>query len=99
MEMLKRGSWWSAGRRDVAVRTVLAIFAGYALSALSAACLSLYLPLARAEAVMVATMLAFLIYAILVIWAYSTARVGRMAGIWVATAAVLSAALMWGGRA
>lgn len=98
MEMLKLG-WLDSRRLDVAVRTLLGVGAGYALSALLAAALSLALPMARAEAVMVATMLAFLAYVALIIWAYAARSVWRLTGIWAALALASWMAMGWGGRA
>lgn len=99
MEMLKQGRWLDARRLDIAVRTLLAVGAGYALSALLAAALSLALPMPRAEAVMVATMLAFLAYVALIIWAYAARSVWRLAGVWAVLAGALWLAMAWGGRA
>ena len=66
----------AAHRWNVASRTLLAIAGGYAMAALATASLSLALPLPRAQAVMAATLLSFVLYCALVIWAYSanTAR-------------------------
>lgn len=64
-------------RLGVASRTILAVFGGYVASALAAASLSLALPLPRAQAVLAATMLAFVLYCTLVIWAYSAATATR----------------------
>jgi len=99
MEMLKQGRWRDSRRLDIAVRTLLGAGAGYALSALMAASLSLVLPMARAEAVMVATMLAFLAYAALIIWAYAARGLWRLIRAWTALALVLWLAMAWGGRA
>lgn len=94
MEILKPSPWL-----DVAVRTLLGVGAGYLLSALLAAALSLTLPIARAEAVMTATMLAFLAYAALIVWAYSARNIWRLAGIWAMLALALRLTMAWGGQA
>lgn len=62
---------------DVTARTLLAIFGGYGLTALITASLSLALPLPKAQAVLAATLLSFLWYALLVIWAFSAATAVR----------------------
>lgn len=60
----------TAYRIAIASRSLLAIFGGYAVAALAAASLSLALPMPRPQAVLTATMLAFLVYCALVIWAF-----------------------------
>jgi hypothetical protein len=96
MEMLKQGGRWLDGHRlDIVLRSLLGIAAGYALSALLAASLSLALPMARAEAVMVATMLAFLTYVALIIWAYAARNVWRLACIWAALALLAWSTMTW----
>ena len=99
MEVLKQGRWLDARPLEIAARTLLGVGAGYALSALLAAALSLALPMARAEAVMVATMLAFLAYVVFIIWAYAAANVWRLAGIWAVLAGVLWLVKAWGAQA
>ena len=99
MEVSKQGGWWDTRRRDIAVRSVIGLGAGYALSALLAAALSVALPMAKVEAVMVATMLAFLVYVALIIWAYAAASVWRLVGVWGMLAGVLWLLSVWGGRA
>lgn len=98
MEMLKLGQWLDRHRLDISVRTALAVGGGYLLSALLAAVLSVLLPMARAEAVMVATMLSYLAYVALIIWAYATRRLWRLAGIWVVLALAAWLALVLGGQ-
>lgn len=99
MEMLKQVRWLDKQRLDIAVRTLLGVGAGYALSALMTVSLSLALPMARAEAVMTATMLAFLAYVALIIWAYAANSVWRLTGVWAVLAAALWLAMAWGERA
>ena len=74
----------SAARLAIAARAVLAIFGGYAFAALAAASLSVALPGPRPQAVMGATMLAFLLYCAMVIWAFAARSVAR--AWWVALA-------------
>ena len=64
-------------RLAIASRTVLAIFGSYLFAALAAASLSLLLPGPRAQAVLGATMLAFVLYCAMAIWAFSAACATR----------------------
>ena len=52
-------------------RLLAALLGGYAVSALLAAVLALHLPMERSEAVLVGTMLSFLVYALAVMWAFA----------------------------
>lgn len=69
-----------ARRWGIAARSVLAVFGGYGVAALAAASLSLALPLPRPQAVLAATMLAFVVYCGVVIWAFCSASVRRAFG-------------------
>lgn len=64
-------------RLGVASRAVAAIFGGYALTAAAIALLAIWLPLARAEAVLTATMLSFALYAAAVIWVFAARSAWR----------------------
>ena len=64
-------------RLGVASRAVAAIFGGYALTAAAIALLAIWLPLARAEAVLTATMLSFALYATAVIWVFAARSAWR----------------------
>ncbi len=55
---------------DVGLRLVITLAFGYALSALTAASLSLALPLPPAESVLAATMLSFLVFVTVTIWTF-----------------------------
>lgn len=52
-------------------RLLAAVLGGYALSAALTAALTLYLPIARTEAMLVGTLLSFLAYALAVMWAFA----------------------------
>ena len=81
-------------RFAVASRAVAAIGGGYALASATAACLAVWLPLARVDAVITAQMLAFVAYACAVIWVFATRSAWRAwAGI-LLPAAIL-AGLWW----
>lgn len=64
-------------RLAVASRAVAAIGGGYLLAAAATTVLSLVLPLSRAEAVVTATLLSFLVYACAVIWVFAAATAWR----------------------
>ncbi|MFJ5299565.1 DUF3649 domain-containing protein [Pseudomonas sp. NPDC088368] len=59
------------GRLAVASRVVAALVGGYLVTALSSICLAQFLPLARAEAVVLAMTLSFLVYLIAVLWCFA----------------------------
>jgi cytochrome bd-type quinol oxidase subunit 2 len=81
----------------IALRLAIAVFGGYALSAsivtFSALALSSTSLLPRSEAVVLASMLGFVIYLCVVIWALAERRVARLGlTIALATAALVAAA-------
>lgn len=84
----------AAYRLAVASRAVAAVFGGYALAALCTIFLSRVLPLPVADAVLAATMLSFIVYALAVIWVFATATAVRAwAGL--AAGALPMAAAVW----
>ncbi|MES2584691.1 MAG: DUF3649 domain-containing protein [Pseudomonadota bacterium] len=92
---LSHGSEGLRYRVGVAVRALAAIFGGYAVAALSAAVLALYLPTARAEAVVTATLVAFVVYPCAVLWVFA-ARSAAQAWLGLLYLAVpLGALLLW----
>lgn len=64
-------------RLGVLSRSIAAIFGSYVLASVASIALALALPLDKRDAVQLAVMLGFLIYAAAVIWAFSTATAGR----------------------
>jgi len=64
-------------RLAVLSRAVAAIVGGYALTAAVIALLALWLPMARAEAVLTVTMLSFALYAGAVIWVFAARSAWR----------------------
>jgi hypothetical protein len=80
-------------RANVALRTIAGTAGAYGVAALAAAALARTLPMARVEAVTIATMIAYLVAPAVTIWAF-LAR-----GPWRAVAGVLLAALLLGGIA
>ncbi len=84
---------------SVVVRLVAAIGGGYAVAAGLAALAAVALPAAglmvRSEAVVLASMLAFLVYLALLIWAFADRRLARLCLVMVA-AGVASWGSAWG---
>ncbi|MGI3129539.1 hypothetical protein ACRSLK_03955 [Halopseudomonas pachastrellae] len=64
-------------RLDLVVRCLLAAPGGYLLTALCTASLALLLPGEPAQAVLAATQLSFLLYCVLVIWAFCARSAAR----------------------
>jgi len=64
-------------RWGVAMRALLAIPGGYAISALCTASLALAFQADRAQAVLGATMFSFAVYCVVVIWAFSARSLAR----------------------
>lgn len=58
-------------RLAVASRVLAALLGGYILSALASVSLTLWLPMARAEAVVTGMMSSFLVYLVAVLWCFA----------------------------
>jgi len=81
-------------RWAVLSRIAAAVLGGYALAAASAASLAVWLPMTRVDAVVTASMLAFVVYAAGVMWVFAARDTWRAwAGIVLLTA--LLAGLFW----
>ena len=95
-EALAGGRWSPPMRHriDVALRAVAGIGGGYLLSSLCAAALALFLPLARAEAVITGTLASFVIYTCAVMWAFA-ARTAAWAWAGLAAPAVPLGITLW----
>ncbi|OAE59198.1 iron transporter [Achromobacter insolitus] len=78
-------------RLAVFSRATAAILGGYVLASAAAACLAIWLPLRRPDAVVTAQMLSFVFYACGVIWVFATRNA------WRAWAGVLLPAALLGG--
>ncbi len=78
---------------QIASRTAAAILGGYVLAALSAAALPLVLPGARADTVLIGTMLSFVIYVCAALWAFA-ARSGGSAWLGLAPGAIIAIAIL-----
>jgi len=85
-------------RGAVASRAVAAIGGGYVLTSIAIALIALALPLPRADAVSIATLLSFVIYTCAILWVFATTSATRA---WVgiaASSAALGAVLWLAGR-
>lgn len=80
-------------RLAVASRALAAIVGGYAVAALATGALAVYLPGARAEATLTATMLSFVVYTVAVIWVFA-ARSAWRAWVGLALPALVMGALV-----
>ncbi|MBP5856452.1 DUF3649 domain-containing protein [Marivibrio halodurans] len=68
-----------AGRTgEIILRIGAAVIGGYALAIAASACLSLVLPMARAEAVLIGLMVSFLTYSGAVLWVFAVKSLRRM---------------------
>lgn len=76
LEKLKQGPALRY-RLGIASRAAAAILGGYALAASVTAAASLLLPLARADAVITATLLSFAVYACAVLWVFAARSAWR----------------------
>lgn len=80
-------------RWEIASRAAAAAIGGYAVSALFTAVMTGFLSLPRADAVLVATMIGFLLYAIVAIVAFYVRSVPRLWIVLTAMCAVLGVVL------
>jgi hypothetical protein len=81
-------------RLDVAARTVAAVGGGYVLTAIITGLGARHLPLAPAQAVLVATVLSFAVYAVVIVWAFS-AKSTLKVWLWLGGACAALGALLW----
>ncbi len=92
-------------RGEVLLRAVFALGGGYALSAAWAAAAGLaavqWLSLSRMDAVMWSTVLSFVVYAVVVLWAFACGSTRKVCAVIVGGTALLVAAawLLSGGQA
>ncbi|MFJ1301381.1 DUF3649 domain-containing protein [Pseudomonadota bacterium AL_CKDN230030165-1A_HGKHYDSX7] len=81
----------------VASRAVAAIGGGYLLASAVAAALAVWLPLSRLDAVVIAQLTSFVVYACAVIWVFATRTTVR-AWVGVIAPALVFGLLYWVGR-
>jgi hypothetical protein len=81
----------------ITTRTLLAILGGYAFSAATSAALAVALArlagMDRSEAVLLAAMLAFVVYLVVLLWAFTAPRLGRVAVVLVGGALACQAVI------
>ena len=65
------------GRLAILSRVCAAVAGGYTLAALSAAWLSLVLPLSRVEATVAGTLISIAVYVVAIMWAFAAATARR----------------------
>ena len=81
-------------RGGVAARTLAAIGGGYVLTSIASALLAIALPLPRADAVSIATLLSFVIYTCIILWVFATSSALR-AWIGVVGCCTALGAVLW----
>lgn len=81
-------------RGGVAARTLAAVGGGYVLTSIASALLAIALPLPRADAVSIATLLSFVIYTCIILWVFAT---GSALRAWLGVAGCCTAlgAVLW----
>lgn len=77
---------------DIALRVGAAVLGGYGLTYAFTAALARLLPVARADAVVIATLLSFAVYTTAVLWAFAAASAWR--AWWVAAVVAAPLALL-----
>ena len=93
--LLRRAFTDSARYRWAVFSRVLAAFVGgYVLSSLLSLLLALLWPIPQAEAIGASTMLSFIFYALIIIWAFNTRRL-RTVWLCILLSSVLCLALVW----
>ena len=81
-------------RWAVASRVAAAALGGYALTSAATVVLALLWPIPKAQGVLAATMLSFVIYTVAVLWAFHARSLWRVWGVMLGGTALL-AALAW----
>lgn len=84
--------------RQLGARGPLAIVGGYVVAALACIVLARTLPLARADASIIATILSFSVYAAVAVWSFAARELSRaVLGVIGAAGLLLLAAWLFGG--
>ncbi|WP_077047261.1 DUF3649 domain-containing protein [Pseudomonas sp. KK4] len=89
-------------RLAVLSRVLAAVLGGYVLTALASVCLTLWVPMARADAAVTGMTGSFLVYLLAVLWCFGCRTAWRAWLGLIAPSLVLAAAaglMYWGGRA
>jgi hypothetical protein len=79
-------------RLAVTSRVLAAVFGGYLVTALASVCLTLWVPMARTEAVVTGMMSSFVVYLLAVIWCFACRTAWRAWFGLIVTSLVLAAA-------
>ena len=72
-------SFLSTAAATTSIRTLLAIFGGYAFTYACTAVLARLLPVSDASAVIIATLLSFVIYTLFILWAFAVHSLKKLA--------------------
>lgn len=86
--------WHQRPWASITSRATAAIVGGYVLAALSVGLFSLLLPMPRVEAVLTSMLSSFLIYALTILWVFST-RTATRAWVGVSLPSALLALALW----
>ncbi|MCP1249369.1 hypothetical protein [Gluconobacter oxydans] len=84
-------------RYDIALRLVVALPLGYALSALGGVCLAFWLPLSRTDNAMAGTLLGLILWPVIFMASFAVARIGRLLALLLPATCLLSALALLGG--
>jgi hypothetical protein len=82
---------------DIAVRCLTAIFGGYFVTYAAMFALARLLPLTRADAVLLTSMLAFLLAPALLVWIFAARSTGRMLVLLALGTGLCAAVAAWAG--
>ena len=84
-------------RYDTILRLVVALPAGYVVSALAGVCLSFWLPLSRADSAMAGILLGLLLWPLVFMMSFGITNIRRLAAMTGVLTLVLSACVFGGG--
>ncbi|GBQ86729.1 hypothetical protein [Gluconobacter albidus] len=84
-------------RYDTILRLVVALPAGYVVSALAGVCLSFWLPLSRADSAMAGILLGLLLWPVVFMMSFGITNIRRLAAMTGVLALVLGACVFGGG--
>ncbi|MFT8479776.1 hypothetical protein [Gluconobacter oxydans] len=82
---------------DIALRLVVALPFGYALSALGGVCLAFWLPLSRADNAMAGILLGLILWPVIFMASFAVARIGRLRALLIPATCLRRARALLGG--